>query len=314
MKRYLIVLIVIIFAGLGDAWAQKYPERRVVRAGNKQFEKGNYTEAEVDYKRANSINPTFEGKFNHAGAVYKQERWDDALKEYNALLDDSTDTRCSEVFYNQGNTLFKKNSLKEAIEAYKSALRLNPDDQQAKFNLAYAQKKLKDQQQQQQQQQQNQDQNQQNQQNQNQDQQQQDQDKKQGDKDNKNPDGEQDNKDQNQNQDKNNDNKDKNQQDPENNKGDDKKDNNQNQNNDQNQNQNDPNKNNGPDDGKNDEQNRGDNKGNNGNNQQQQSQKMPQEVAEQMLKAMEANEDKTREKVEGEKKKGYVVGGDIKNW
>ena len=129
MKRYLIILFVIFFAGLGDAWAQKYPERRVVRAGNKQFEKGNYTEAEVDYTRANSINPTFEGKFNHAGAVYKQERWDDALKEYNALLDDSTDTRRSEVFYNQGNTLFKKNSLKEAIEAYKSALRLNPDDQ-----------------------------------------------------------------------------------------------------------------------------------------------------------------------------------------
>ena len=41
---------------------------------------------------------------------------------------------------------------------------------------------------------------------------------------------------------------------------------------------------------------------------------MPQEVAEQMLKAMEANEEKTREKVEGEKKKGYVVGGGIKNW
>ena len=313
MKRYLIILIVIFFAGLGDAWAQKYPERRVVRAGNKQFEKGNYTEAEVDYKRANSITPTFEGKFNHAGAVYKQERWDDALKEYNALLDDSTDTRRSEVFYNQGNTLFKKNSLKEAIEAYKSALRLNPNDQEAKFNLAYAQKKLRDQQQQQQNQQQNQDQNQQNQQNQNQnkDQQQQDQDKQQGDKDNKNPDGEQDNKEQNQNQDKNNENKDKNPQDPENNKGDDKKDNNQNQNNDQNQNQNDPNKNNGPDDGKNDGQNRGDNKG--GGNKPQ-SQKMPQEVAEQMLKAMEANEEKTREKVEGEKKKGYVVGGGIKNW
>ena len=161
MKRYLIVLIITLFAGIGDGWAQKYPERRVVRAGNKHFINGNYTEAEVDYKRANSIAPTFEGKFNHAGSVYKQERWDDALKEYNALLDDSTNTHRPEVFYNQGNTLFKKNSLKEAIEAYKSALRLNPSDQEAKFNLAYAQKKLRDQQQQQQQQQQNQDQNQQ---------------------------------------------------------------------------------------------------------------------------------------------------------
>jgi hypothetical protein len=290
MNRYLIILIVIFFAGISDGWAQKYPERRVVRAGNNHFKKGNYTEAEVDYKRANSIAPTFEGKFNHAGSVYKQERWDDALKEYNALLDDSTNTHRPEVFYNQGNTLFKKNSLKESIEAYKSALRLNPNDQEAKFNLAYAQKKLRDQQQQQQNQQQNQDQNQQNQQNQNQDQQQQD---------NKNNQNNQDNKDQNK------DNQDKNQQDPENNKNDDNKDNNQNQN--QDQNQNDPNK----DNGKNDNQNRDNNQGS-GN--QPQGKKMPQEVAEQMLKAMEANEDKTREKVEGEKQKGYVVGGGVKNW
>ncbi len=268
MKRYLIILVLLFIASIGEASAQKYPERRAVRSGNRHFEKGNFTEAEVEYTKANTIKPTYEGMFNHAGAVYKQERWDDALKEYNALLDDSTDVRRCQTLYNRGNTLFKKNSLQEAIESYKSALRLNPDDQEAKFNLAYAQKKLKDQQQQQ-----------------NQNQQQQNQDQK-------------DNKD-NQNQDQQQDNNQQNNQDSENNKDQNDKQN-------QDQDQNDPNKNN--------ESNNGNNQPNNdSNNQQQQTGQMPKEVAEQMLKAMEASEEKTREKVEGEKKRALVSGG-IKNW
>ena len=80
----------------------------------------------------------------------------------------------AKIYHNIGNSFLKSQKYKESIEAYKNALRNNPNDMDTKYNLIYAQKKLQ-QQQQQQQQDQNQDQNQ----NQDQDQQKnQDQDKK----------------------------------------------------------------------------------------------------------------------------------------
>jgi Mg-chelatase subunit ChlI len=63
----------------------------------------------------------------------------------------------STSLYNLGNSMLMANKLQESIEAYKNSLRLKPDNQEAKYNLAYAQDLLKRRQQQQQQQQQNKD-------------------------------------------------------------------------------------------------------------------------------------------------------------
>jgi len=56
--------------------------------------------------------------------------------------------------YNLGNSLLKANKLKESIDAYKGSLRLDPKNPEAKYNLAYAQDLLRQQQQQQKQNQQ----------------------------------------------------------------------------------------------------------------------------------------------------------------
>jgi len=53
--------------------------------------------------------------------------------------------------YNLGNSLLKANKLEESIDAYKGSLRLDPKNPEAKYNLAYAQDLLRQQQQQQQQ-------------------------------------------------------------------------------------------------------------------------------------------------------------------
>jgi tetratricopeptide (TPR) repeat protein len=103
------------------------------------------------------------------------------------LAKDSTllATDRADVIYNLGNVLFIQQRLEDALNCYRDAMRLNPDDQQAKFNYALTKELLKQQQQQQNQNQndQNQDKNDQNQdkqeqnQNQNQDNQDQNEDK-----------------------------------------------------------------------------------------------------------------------------------------
>lgn len=141
MTRRLWIAGVLIFAPAA-LWAQK--ERADIRAGNRAYYEGKYPEAEVGYKRAIEKNiSSYEANFNLAGALYKQGRYDDAAATYQKLAQDGTDTEHqASTYYNMGNTYVKQRKLDEAIEAYKNALRLTPDDKEAKFNLAYA-KKLK---------------------------------------------------------------------------------------------------------------------------------------------------------------------------
>ena len=68
-----------------------------------------------------------------------------------------TSSKKSAGYYNLGNSLLKANKFPESIDAYKSSLKLNPNNKEAKYNLSYAQDLLKQQQEQQKKQQQDKD-------------------------------------------------------------------------------------------------------------------------------------------------------------
>jgi tetratricopeptide (TPR) repeat protein len=141
-----------------SVFAQK--ENKFIRSGNNKYYDNNYKEAEVDYMKALEKKPgSFKGQYNLSGAMYKQENYEDATKLYqNLAVQDSDKDYQADTYYNLGNAFVKGQKYKEGIEAYKNALRINPDDMEAKYNLEYARKMLKQQQQQQQDQQQNKDQ------------------------------------------------------------------------------------------------------------------------------------------------------------
>ena len=63
--------------------------------------------------------------------------------------------KLSSIYHNLGNSLYKAEDYGNSVEAYKNALKNNPKDEETRFNLALAQKKLKAQQEQQQQDQKN---------------------------------------------------------------------------------------------------------------------------------------------------------------
>lgn len=131
-------------------------EKKSVRQGNREFKKGDFIDSEVSYRSAIELNPSsLKGNFNLGDALYKQEKFEDAAQIFEDLSSlDIEPTDRAKIFHNLGNTYFQKQKFAESVEAYKNALRNNPDDLETKYNLAQAQRML---QQQQQQQQQNQD-------------------------------------------------------------------------------------------------------------------------------------------------------------
>jgi Ca-activated chloride channel family protein len=151
-------LISLFLAAMMVAWGQD--ERKVIRQGLKAYNKGDYSEAEVQFRKAEDLNEeSFEADFNTGTALYGQEKFEETARQYESLakesaanLDDDPET-LAHTWHNLGNSLLKAQQYAQSIEAYKNSLRLNPDDFDSKYNLAYARQMLKEQQQQQQQQQ-----------------------------------------------------------------------------------------------------------------------------------------------------------------
>ena len=129
-------------------------EKKFIRHGNREYEKNNFPESEISYRRAidkNSEQP--DAVFNAGDALYRQDKFEDAGKEFTETHDMSEDTKKKAAsLYNLGNSLLMTDKIKESIDAYKGSLRLNPGNMEAKYNLAYAQDLLKQEQQQKQQQ------------------------------------------------------------------------------------------------------------------------------------------------------------------
>lgn len=124
-------------------------EKKETRNGNKQFDKGIYTDAEASYKKAlDKKNNMPEATFNLGDAVYQQKRYDEAAKQFQLSAQTNTDkTIKAKAYHNLGNTFLEQQKWEEAVKAYKEALKNNPKDSETKYNLAYANAKLKEQQQ-----------------------------------------------------------------------------------------------------------------------------------------------------------------------
>jgi Ca-activated chloride channel homolog len=180
--------------------------RSLVNEGNDEYRNGKYNDAEVKYRKSlEKDKNSFKGYYNLGNSLLKQKNYAEALKEYKNAIGKSLDPDdYAKLLHNAGNAFLEAKQYKEGINAYKQALKVSPNDNDTKYNLAYAQKML---QVQQQQQQQNKDKNK----DQNKDQ---NKDKKQDQNQDKNKDQNKQNKDQQQNQDKQNQDKQKQQQQP----------------------------------------------------------------------------------------------------
>lgn len=128
-------------------------ERGLTRDGNKLFAKGKYPDAEAAYKKALEKKNNFpEAIFNLGDAIYKQKRYDDAIAQFELAAKTFKDPKQkAQAYHNLGNAQLDKEEYEKAVDAYKQALKLNPADRDTRYNLAYANAKLRKEQQQNQQ-------------------------------------------------------------------------------------------------------------------------------------------------------------------
>jgi tetratricopeptide (TPR) repeat protein len=144
-KRYSLILAALLMVILANG----QNDRKVIRDGVRAYKDEEFGEAEVQFRKAENINPeSFEAEFNTGAALYAQEKYEETVKQYESLLEQSDDNgRTAQIWHNIGNSLLEAQQYGPSIEAYKNSLRKNPSDQDTRYNLAYAKQMLKEQQQ-----------------------------------------------------------------------------------------------------------------------------------------------------------------------
>ncbi len=132
--------------------AQK--ENVAIKKGNRLYKEQKFDESQKQYQQALQQSPdNASANYNMGNAQFRKNGFDDAVKSYdNAILHSSDNNIKEQSFYNKGVAAMKQQKLEESIAAWKDALKLNPDDEEARENLEKALRELKNKQQQQQQQ------------------------------------------------------------------------------------------------------------------------------------------------------------------
>ncbi len=176
----LFFIIVGLSLSVGPLKAQK--SDMYADMADKAFAKANYKDAQNYYEQAIALRPKDKWRYNLGNIALAKDQSDDAKKHWLQAGKSEDPTVRSSAFFNLGNSYMKEQKFDQAIEAYKNALKADPNAEDARRNLAIAQamnrqenqnqqeKNKQDQENQQQEQQQNQENQQQDQENQQQDQ------------------------------------------------------------------------------------------------------------------------------------------------
>ena len=186
----MMLLLLVAFTAAGQE------DKRDVRRGNRDYKKGEFAEAEIDYRKG-IVKDTLSvpANYNLASSLYRQNKAKEALEvlQKQSVKEFAADSQYgADYFYNLGDAAIAMEDWQTAVDALEESLLRNPGDLDAKENYIYAKKKLEQQQQQQQ--------NDQNQNDKNQNDQNQDQQNKDNKDDNKDQNKDQQNKDQNKDQ------------------------------------------------------------------------------------------------------------------
>ena len=150
MKKIISILLPLMMLMAADAEAQV--DKRDVRRGNRDYKKGNYKEAEIEYRKGivkDSLSVA--ANYNLAADLYRQNNHQEAGKVLDRVKDVASVSENAADYYYNLDVAIANQDWQTAVSAFEESLLRNPGDLDAKENYIYAKKKLEQQQQQQQQ-------------------------------------------------------------------------------------------------------------------------------------------------------------------
>ena len=126
-----------LFLLMATVSANAQTDRQYIRQGNKQYNAGDYPNAEVSYRKAIEKNPRNpQAVYNLGNALLAQKKDSAAVEQFESAAKLETNPlRKYQSFHNLGVICQGHKMYGEAIEAYKNALRLNPNDDETRYNL-----------------------------------------------------------------------------------------------------------------------------------------------------------------------------------
>jgi len=150
------IAVMVFFGGISAQGLFGPNFNAILRQGNLSYKKGKFDDALLKY------NDVYKSKMNdplvnyNLGTIlYKKGNYDTAAYFFdNAIKYVKSPILKSKAYYNMGNAYMKNKKYDKAVESYSNSLKYNPNDPDARYNLAYSLRNLKQQKQNQQQQQQ----------------------------------------------------------------------------------------------------------------------------------------------------------------
>ena len=133
-KRILFVLLTLAVATMQAQNADK-----LIRKGNRNYKGGDYSEAEVFYRKVIDASPTnADAHFNLGDALYQQQNYEEAVKAFQKVLEVSPDAKLkSKAVFNIGECLLAQGKHYDAFNTFKLALKLDENNDDALYNLEY---------------------------------------------------------------------------------------------------------------------------------------------------------------------------------
>ncbi len=145
MRLILKITSVILLCHFASGWMRQGSVVKKNKEGERLYNEDRIDEALAKWRDAQIDSPDKkELHYNIGGALHQQKKYEEAFGEYEKSLDTKDAELQAKAYYNMGNTDYRMGKLPEAIGAYKKALDINPDDEDAKYNIEFIRKKLKE--------------------------------------------------------------------------------------------------------------------------------------------------------------------------
>ncbi|MDO5979151.1 tetratricopeptide repeat protein [Flavivirga spongiicola] len=144
--RHLVLILLTCMVSISFAQEDKEQRLALKKANNYVFEanslinEDDFVSGEMAYRQAISKQPnTVAGIYNLGNAYYKKGNFEEALYRHEQAAKATTSkAEKHKAYHNIGNILMQNKKCKEAVEAFKNALRNDPTDDETRYNLGLA--------------------------------------------------------------------------------------------------------------------------------------------------------------------------------